>query len=128
MALPYPDAVQAPIHEADIADVAVAALTGDTLLNAKPVLTGPERLSLREQVATIGAVIGRELSVIEQSEAESAAMLSQYVPEVWVRQIITDWREAVGATPDISDEYTRITDRPSRTFREWVIDHADLFR
>ena len=126
--LPYPDAVQAPIHEQDIADVAVVALTTDTLVGAAPVLTGPERLTLREQVALIGDVIGRPVAVIEQTEAESSAMLSRFVPEVWVRQIIKDWREAVGTTPPISGEYTRITGRPSRTFRAWVVDHVELFR
>lgn len=126
--LPYPDAVQAPIHEQDIADVAVVALTTDALVGAAPVLTGPERLTLREQVALIGDVIGRPVAVIEQTEAESSAMLSRFVPEVWVRQIIKDWREAAGATPRIADEYTRITGRASRTFRAWVGDHADLFR
>lgn len=128
VALPYPEAVQAPIHERDIADVAVVALTGTSLIDQKPVLTGPERLTLREQVSTIGEVIGRRLSVIEQSEAESAAMLAQHVPDVWVRQIITDWREAVGATPLVSDEYALITGRPARTFRAWVADNIDLFR
>ncbi|MDF2665108.1 MAG: putative nucleoside-diphosphate-sugar epimerase, partial [Microbacterium sp.] len=72
--------------------------------------------------------IGRPVAVIEQTEAESSAMLSRFVPEVWVRQIIKDWREAVAATPPISDEYTRITGRSSRTFRGWVVDHTDLFR
>lgn len=126
--LPYPEAVQAPIHEQDIADVAVIALTTDALIGQAPVLTGPERLTLRQQVDTIGSVIGRPVAVIEQTEAESAAMLSQYVPDVWVRQIIKDWREAVGATPALSDEYTRITGRPARTFHTWVQDNADLFR
>jgi uncharacterized protein YbjT (DUF2867 family) len=126
--LPYPEAVQVPVHEADIADVAVVALTSDALLGAKPVLTGPARLTLREQVATIGAVIGRGVSVIEQTEAESSEMLSQYVPEVWVKQIIKGWREAVGTTPAISGEYHRITGRSPRTFRTWVEDNADLFR
>lgn len=126
--LPYPDAVQVPIHEQDIADVAVVALTTDALVGAAPVLTGPERLTLREQVALIGDVIGRPVAVIDQTEAESSAMLSRFVPEVWVRQIIKDWREAVGATPAISDEYTRITGRSSRTFRAWVVDHVELFR
>lgn len=126
--LPYPDAVQVPIHEADIADVAVIALTGNTLVNAAPVLTGPQRLTLREQVETIGAVIGRTVSVIEQTEAEAVAMLSQHVPEVWVTQIISDWRKAVGTAPEISHEYTRITGQPSRTFRTWVGDHIELFR
>lgn len=36
--LPYPEAVQAPVHEADIADVAVLALTGDTLPRPVPAL------------------------------------------------------------------------------------------
>lgn len=126
--LPYPEAVQVPIHEADIADVALVALTGDTLRGAKPVLTGPERLTLREQVATIGEVIGRTVSVIEQTETESVAMLSQYVPEVWVTQIVKDWREAVGAEPAVSGEYAHITGRASRSFQEWVGDHVELFR
>lgn len=126
--LPYPEAVQVPVHEQDIADVAVIALTDDALVGRAPVLTGPERLTLREQVAAIGEVIGRPVVVIEQTEAESVAMLSPYVPDVWVRQIIKDWREAVGTTPAISDEYTRITGRASRTFRTWVADNAALFR
>jgi uncharacterized protein YbjT (DUF2867 family) len=126
--LPYPDAVQVPIHEADIADVAAAALTGSALIDTAPVLTGPERLTLRQQVETIGSVIGRTVSVVEQTEAESLEMLSQYVPPVWAQQIVTDWRKAVGTTPEISAEYTRITGRPSRTFRTWVDDHVDLFR
>lgn len=126
--LPYPDAVQAPIHEQDIADVAVIALTSDSLAGHTPTLTGPERLTLRQQVETIGEVVGRSLSVTEQTEAESAAMLSRHVPEVWVRQIIKDWREAVDATPPLSDEYTRITGKPSRTFRTWVEDNQGIFR
>lgn len=126
--LPYPEAMQAPIHERDIADVAVIALTTDALIGKAPVLTGPERLTLRQQVDTIGSVIGRPVAVIEQDEAESTAMLSQHVPEVWVRQIIKDWREAVGMTPILSGEYGRITGLTARTFRTWVEDNADLFR
>lgn len=126
--LPYPEAVQAPIHEKDIADIAVIALSGDALIGHSPVLTGPERLTLREQVATIGEVIGRPVTVIEQTEAESTAVLSHHVPDVWVRQIIKDWREAVGTIPAISGEYARITGKISRTFRTWVADNADLFR
>ena len=126
--LPYPEAVQAPVHEQDIADVAVIALSSDTLIGQAPVLTGPERLTLRQQVDTIGAVISRPVTVIEQTEAESTATLSQYVPEVWARQILKDWREAVGTTPALSNEYEHITGKPSRTFRTWVEENAHLFR
>ncbi|WP_460524318.1 SDR family oxidoreductase [Humibacter antri] len=126
--LPHPEAVQVPIHEADIADVAVAALTGDTLVGHKPVLTGPDRLTLRQQVDIIGKTIGREVRVVEQTEAETSAMLTPHMPAVWVRQIIKDWRGAVGATPAISHECTRITGRPPRTFHDWVADNDALFR
>ncbi len=126
--LPYPEAVQAPVHEQDIADVAVIALTSDALIDQAPVLTGPARLTLRQQVDTIGSVIGRPVKVVEQTEADSAAMLSKYLPDVWVRQTIKGWREAVNTSPSLSDEYTRITGRPARTFRTWVEDNADLFR
>lgn len=125
--LPYPGAVQVPVHERDIADVAVAALTSDELTGRSPVLTGPERLTLREQVDIIADVVGTPVAVPVQTEHESAAMLSRHLPDVWVRQIIADWRHADGAAPAISDEYTRITGKPSRTFRQWVEDHVDLF-
>lgn len=126
--LPHPEAMQVPVHEQDIADIAVMALTGDTLVGQAPVLTGPGRLTLRQQVDTIADVIGQPVKVVEQTEVESSTMLSQHVPEEWVRQIIKDWREAVDTTPAVSDAYTRITGKPSRTFRTWVTDHADLFR
>lgn len=45
-----------------------------------------------------------------------------------MRQILKDWRDAVGATPTISQEYTRITGKQPRSFRTWVEDNADLFR
>lgn len=125
--LPHPDAVQVPVHEQDIADIAVAALTGDALLGLTPVLTGPERLTLRQQVAIIADVVGRPVQVLEQTEAEASAMLSKHVPAVWVEQIIADWRKAVGTTPAVSDEYQEITGRSPRTFRHWVVDHAGLF-
>lgn len=125
--LPHPDAVQVPVHEQDIADVAVAALTGDALLGRTPVLTGPEQLTLRQQVEFIADVVGRPVRVLEQTEAEASAMLSEHVPAVWVEQIIADWRSAVGTTPAISDEYPAITGRSPRTFRQWVVDHAGLF-
>lgn len=127
VSLPYPEAVQVPIHEQDIADVAVLALTSEELIGTTPILTGPERLTLRQQVETIGAVTGQDVAVIQQTEAESEEMLSHYVPEVWVHQILKDWRKAVGTTPLVSDEYERLIGRPSRSFRTWVEDNADLF-
>ncbi|MBC6459533.1 NAD(P)H-binding protein [Actinomadura sp. HBU206391] len=126
--LPYPDSVQVPIHEKDIADVAVVALTTDRLNNAAPVLTGPERITLREQVAAIGAAIGRELTVVEQTEAEAREFFAPFRPPRFVDGVLSALRASVGATPEISPEVEKITGDPGRTFARWAVDHADLYR
>ena len=51
----------AAVHERDIAAVAVRALTDQGHENRDYVLTGPESLTQREQLAIIGDVIGRNL-------------------------------------------------------------------
>ncbi|MFJ8129937.1 hypothetical protein [Streptomyces hydrogenans] len=47
------------IHEADTAAVAVRALTTDTLIGARPLLTGPELVTQERQTALSGEAIGR---------------------------------------------------------------------
>src|SRR5262249_57788490 len=64
---PYAAAPTAPIHERDIAAVAVRALVEDGHDGAEYVLTGPQSLTQCEQVATIGDVIGRPLRFEEMS-------------------------------------------------------------
>lgn len=128
VALPYPDSVQVPIHERDIADVAVVALTTDRLDGAAPLLTGPERITLREQVAAIGAATGRELTVVEQTVPAARAHYGEFLPPRFVDVIIDAWRDSVGATPRISPAVREITGRPGRTFAEWAADHAGEFR
>ena len=65
---PYAAAPTAPIHERDIAAVAVRALCEDGHAGAEYVLTGPQSLSQSEQVSTIGecdrppAAHGRDLA------------------------------------------------------------------
>jgi uncharacterized protein YbjT (DUF2867 family) len=58
---PYGTAALAPIHEQDIAAVAVRALLEDGHRGKKYVLSGPESLIISEQVQNIGAAIGRLL-------------------------------------------------------------------
>src|SRR6187455_3119759 len=58
---PYADLPTAPIHEADIAAVAVRALCESGHAGADYVLTGPQALTQAQQVSTIGWAIGRWL-------------------------------------------------------------------
>ena len=56
---PCMDAPTAPIHEGDVARVAVRALTEDGHAGAEYVLTGPQSLTQAEQVRVVGEAIGR---------------------------------------------------------------------
>src|SRR5438094_2841896 len=68
---PYVAAPTAPIHERDIAAVAVRALCEDGHAGAEYVLTGPQSQSQFEQISTIGDVIGRSLRREEMSPDEA---------------------------------------------------------
>jgi uncharacterized protein YbjT (DUF2867 family) len=57
----------APVHERDIAAVAVRALCQDGHAGAEYILTGPQSLSQAEQVYAIGSAIGQSLRVEEIS-------------------------------------------------------------
>jgi len=71
---PYGESVAAPVHEADIAAVAVAALLDPTRhAGAAYELSGPEALSQRDRVRVLAEVLGREVRFEEQSRAEVRA-------------------------------------------------------
>ncbi|WP_431088642.1 SDR family oxidoreductase [Paenibacillus sp. 8b26] len=61
----FPDSLSARIHEADIADVAVKALTEEGHDKRTYDLTGPEALSPRSMVKQISAVIDKYIDLVE---------------------------------------------------------------
>lgn len=126
--LPFPDSQVDPVHDRDIVDIAVRALTTDDLRGEAPVLTGPEVITLRRQVADIADAVGRPIDVVEQDPAEAHAAMSQHMSPGWADYIIDGWRAGVTATPIVSDDYARITGRPAWPFSQWAADNADLFR
>jgi uncharacterized protein YbjT (DUF2867 family) len=78
---PYGTAALPPLHERDLATVAVRALIGDGSAGAIHELTGPEALTQSEQVRTIGEVIGRRVRWEETSpETARQQMLTRGWP------------------------------------------------
>jgi uncharacterized protein YbjT (DUF2867 family) len=123
---PYAAAPTAPIHERDIAAVAVRALLEDGHEGAEYVLTGPQGLTQREQVITIGEVIGRPLRFDEMTPDEARRELPAPAPVV--NMLLNAWSAALGLPAYVTSTVEEVTGRPARTFREWVTDHADEFR
>ena len=125
---PYISAPTAPIHERDIATVAVRALCQDGHAGAEYVLTGPQSLSQFEQISTIGDVLGRTLRIEEISAEEAKRGLLADWPEFVVNMLLGAWAAAVGQPAFMTSTVAEVTGAPARTFRDWVTDHAVEFR
>jgi uncharacterized protein YbjT (DUF2867 family) len=124
----YPDAVTAPIHERDIAAVAVAALTGRGGTEVSAMLTGPELLSQRQQVALVGEAIGREIRIDELSESQARAEFGQFENLETVNAIIELIAASTHGGSPATDTVARVLGRPATPFTEWVRDHVEEFR
>jgi uncharacterized protein YbjT (DUF2867 family) len=93
---------------------------------AEYVLTGPESLSHREQVATIGEGIGRPLHFEEISPDEARRELPFPAPAM--DMLLKAWAAALGHPALVTAAVEEITGGPARTFRDWVADHAGELR
>ena len=118
----------APIHESDIAAVAVRALCENGYAGAEYVMTGPESLSLFEQISTIGRAIGRPLRIEEISPDEARHECLPNVPAPVVNMLLDAWAAAIGQPALVTNTVAQITRTPARTFLEWATDHAAEFR
>ncbi|WP_438486537.1 SDR family oxidoreductase [Streptomyces sp. S186] len=128
---PHPAAQGAPIHEADLADVAAVALLDRTGTHAHQVhrLTGPEVVTNAQQVAAIAEAIGRPVRIEQISEDEAAeAMAGPHFPVEAARQLVRLFGQSVD-TPafPVTDTVERVTGHPARPFTQWAREHAGDF-
>ncbi|MEV4353772.1 NAD(P)H-binding protein [Nonomuraea sp. NPDC049625] len=126
--LPYPEAETAPIHEKDLAALAVTALTEPGHERRAYTVYGVESLTLRRQVEHIGEAIGRPIAVEVVSEAQAREEMGRTTPAVGVEVIMKQWAARDGIPAQTSTAVEKVTGRPARTFAEWAVDHADDFR
>ena len=125
---PHAAAPTAPIHERDIAAVAVRALCEEAHAGAEYVLTGPQSLSQFEQISAIGDVIGRSLRMEEISPEDARSELLTLMPGFVVKMLLDAWAAAIGQPALVTSTVAEITGAPARTFRDWAADHAAEFR
>lgn len=127
VSLAYPEAVLDPTHELDIADVAVAALSGDDLIGRAPVLTGPENLTQRQQVQTIGSALGEPVDLVELTPEAARDQMAQAMPLPTVETLLRLLAGAVGRNSELTDEVQAITGHPPRPFAGWAREHIADF-
>jgi len=121
------DAQTAPIHERDIAAVAVRPLLGEGHAGKEYVITGPESLTQREQVGIIGEAIDRPLRFEEVPNDAARQELLAMWPAAIANMLLDAYAAAVGRPSHVTMTVADVTGTPARTFREWAVEHAAEF-
>jgi uncharacterized protein YbjT (DUF2867 family) len=117
------------IDDRDIADVAVAALTGDGHAGATYTLTGSEALTQTHVAAALGAARGKALNVVALTDDQMrSALLGAGLPE-W----LTDDYVALGVVQrngwagDVAPDVQKLLGRAPRTLTAFVQEYAPAF-
>lgn len=118
--VPFPGLQLTPIHEADIAAAAIAALDVPGHAGQIYPLTGPESLSHRQQVDAVAAALGEPVELVELTYEEAADFYYRPVLDLWA---------ASGTEPNpVGPTSESVTGAPARTFAQWAVDHVDDYR
>jgi uncharacterized protein YbjT (DUF2867 family) len=126
---PFGAALTAPIDERDVASVAAEALADSDgqYTGVKYILTGPEAMTLSEQVRIIGEVIGRPLQFEELPREIAFQQFSKHLPADIANFMLESLADAVVDPPLLTTTVTELTGKPARTFMQWARDNADAF-
>jgi len=122
VSLYQPDALTAPIHERDIAAVAVAALAGND--DTTGLLTGPTRLTQRDQVAAIAVATGRDIAVNDLTRADALAQFSRLMPAGEAEAVLQFLDDAALGNSPATDTVEHILGRTAISFDVWAADHT----
>ncbi|GGU72583.1 SDR family oxidoreductase [Lentzea flava] len=134
----------APIHEADIAEVAVVALLEDKHVGQAYTLSGPEQLTVRGQVEAIADALGEEVRYEEVSREEAREILkgmggfAAESADLLLGFVDYDGGAGSGDEGYSDQDYSELmkplpgfglaTGKPGRTYAEWARDHVEDFR
>ncbi|MFI6653690.1 NAD(P)H-binding protein [Streptomyces sp. NPDC050529] len=126
--VPYADIGLPTIHPADIASVARVALTESGHRERTYALTGPERVTARQQVGAVAAALGRKVPFAEIGREEAHRQMADFLGAEAADAVL----DLTGG--DVNDELlmvrdtvARITGAPARTFQQWVSENARAF-
>lgn len=124
---PYPDAVTAPIHEADVAEVAARVLTEDGHAGEVYDLTGPQSLTQEDQVFILAETLKRPLSFEPLDPAVVRSQMAQFMDAEFVNALFDLMAGTVGKEAAVNSLVEQLTGRPARTYEQWTIDHIKDF-
>lgn len=116
------------IDPADIAAVASVVLRDASHAGNVYLLTGPARISPREQAAAIGAAIGEELKFIELTREQALGKMLEFMPE----PVAEGTLDILGAPTDeelaVSPDVEKVLGRAPASYAEWAKRNSFVFK
>jgi uncharacterized protein YbjT (DUF2867 family) len=126
VALPVTDVPEPFLDAGDVADVAVAALTGNGHAGQVYELTGPRLLTFAEAVGEIGRATGRDLRFVPVAIDDYGAALADHgVPDDiagLLRYLFTEVLD--GRNAELADGVQRALGREPRDFADYAREAA----
>ncbi|WP_194815024.1 SDR family oxidoreductase [Nocardia sp. XZ_19_385] len=127
--VPYADTGLPTIHPADIAAVARVTLTEPGHRGRTYALTGPERITPRQQAAAIATALHRNIEFAEISpEAARADMLPFFGPASVDAVLDVTGGDLNDELLQVRDTVPHLTGTPARPFHLWAQENAPAFR
>jgi uncharacterized protein YbjT (DUF2867 family) len=126
--MPYPAAARSLIHERDIAEVAVRAMTEPAHEGVAYTLTGPTAITQADQVRILSAVAGRPTQIEKASHEEARAEMLGWADPAFAEAALSYWASLVDTPEPVTRTVENLTGTPARTFAQWARDHVDDFR
>jgi uncharacterized protein YbjT (DUF2867 family) len=126
--VPFAGVPIATIDPADLAAVAVKALTTSELEGRSLRLSGPEALYPADQVRILGAALGRELRLEALSDEAAREEMSAAMPAEYVDAFFSFFVDGTVDETTVLPTVREILGREPRSFEQWVAANVDSFR
>jgi len=125
----YGQAATAPVHERDVAEIAVRALLDATHVGHAYALTGPQPLTQHEKVTMIGEAVGEQFAFVESPpEQVRRAMLAQGLPPDVPDRLLGYLATCSEQPGPVTGDVQQLLGHPALGYRQWAADHAAAFR
>ncbi|WP_214411755.1 SDR family oxidoreductase [Sphaerisporangium fuscum] len=127
VSLPFPGAHNDPLHEADLAEAALAVLTDPGLGGRTYTLTGPRSMTAAEQIDILARVTGRAVEIRRVTREEWKREMAEYISDGYAEALL-NWMEYSDGRPmEILPTVEELTGHPARTFEQWAEEHRQDF-
>jgi uncharacterized protein YbjT (DUF2867 family) len=112
----------------DIAAAAAVSLTTNGHDGRSYRLTGPEPLLPADRARVLGETLGRDITLVPESDADARRRMTREMPEPVVDSFFQFFRQGGYDDSRVDPTTPTLLGRPAGTYRAWAGRHAQEFR